>query len=274
MKTKYLTTIAFVMAFNITASAQHAHLNAGVLSTAQDAKLAFDNGPDFSSSSGYIKTLTYTNSGIYAGYYQQNITLTSLAATPAFGGPVPNAPALGSYVQAGIVSLEGPEEGAFAFWESGSTNPTIVIHPGEITTNLFRLTEADGSPGTDPYGHIHGRRFSATKAGLYKVTFVLRDTSTNGLNGGSIHGASDPLSIYFQAGVIIQTVEPDANHKNLRFGATFGGTWRVEATSILEPASIWIPVGDLVTGDDYLHTVVDEQPVQGQRFFRVRSSLP
>jgi hypothetical protein len=273
MKKTNIVAITFGLAFSFVANAQHAHLNAGAISTAQDSKLIFDNGADFSSAGGYIKTLTYTNSGTYAGYYQQSITLTALAATPPFGGPVPNAPALGSYIQAGIISLDGPNDSQFAFWETGSTNPTIVIHPGDNITNLFHLTEADGSPGTDPYGHIHGRRFTATKPGIYKVTFVLRDTSTNGLSGGPIHKDSDPLSIYFQAGVTIQTIEISANQASLKFGATLGDTWQVEATTNIAN-SIWSPVGTAIAGDDYLHWVFDDQPIVKQRFFRVRSVTP
>jgi hypothetical protein len=138
---------------------------------------------------------------------------------------------------------------------------------------LFRLTEADGSPGSDPYGHIHGRRFTATKPGINKVTFVLRDTSTNGSSGGPIHKDSDPLSIYFQAGVTIQTIDFDANQASLRFGAPSGNTCQVEATTNIAN-SIWSPVGAAVTGDDYLHWVFDDQPSANQRFFRVRSILP
>ena len=199
-----------------TVAADHAHLNAGAAGLKQGDKLTFDNGTDFQTTSAYVKTLTFTNAATYAGYYQGNITLTALAQTPANAGPVPNAPAPGSFIQARLVSVQGPVGGAFAFWESGATNPTSSLGNGEGSTNLWPLTESDGSPGSDPYGHIHGRRFTATKPGIYRVSLQLLDTSTNGLGGGPIHSPSDALTVYFEADVNIQSLEPDEEHSHVR----------------------------------------------------------
>src|SRR4026208_1564028 len=99
--------------------------------------------------------------------------------------------------------LAAPSGGAFGFWDAGSTAPTESVQLGETSTNLFRLTEADGSPGTDPYGHIHGRRMSATRPGIYAIGFQVFDTSINGVNGGPIHRPSDVLPVVFQAGINI-----------------------------------------------------------------------
>jgi hypothetical protein len=131
-------------------------LNAGAAGTKQNDKLIFDNGADFASSAGYVKTLTYTNGGSYAGYYQGNITLTALPQTPLNGGPAANAPAPGSFIQVQLVSVEGPADGAFGFWEAGATTPTINLSSGQIGTNIWRLTESDGSPGSDPYAPVVG----------------------------------------------------------------------------------------------------------------------
>ena len=135
--------------------AQHAHLNAGALGTNHNAQLYFVNGTDFATSSGYVKTLTYTNGGVYANYYQGGITLTALPATAVTGGPDPAAPALGSFIQFSMSCLEGPSGGSFGFWEVGSTNSTVTLAPGQTSTNLWPLSESDGSRGSDPYGHIH-----------------------------------------------------------------------------------------------------------------------
>src|SRR5262249_1238865 len=125
-------------------AADHGHLNVGAVGTAQNDPLDFDNGDLFTTDSGYVFTLIYTNGGTYAGYFQGNITLTVLAATPAHAGPVPGAPALGSWIFAQIVSVDGPPGGAFAFWESGATTPTISLASGNTGTNLYRLSESDG----------------------------------------------------------------------------------------------------------------------------------
>src|SRR6185295_15637717 len=109
----------------------HGHLRIAADSTNQGAQLYFYNGADFASTSRYVKTLQFTNAGKYAGHFQQNITLTVQAATSAYGGPEPDAPAFGSYIRARILSVEGPEGGAFAFWETGATSPTISLAIGE-----------------------------------------------------------------------------------------------------------------------------------------------
>jgi len=84
----------------------HAHLNVGALGTNQNDQLYFVNGAAFIDSSEYVKTLTYTNAGTYAGYFQQNITLTALPRTSANAGPDPAAAAFGSFIQAGMTCLE------------------------------------------------------------------------------------------------------------------------------------------------------------------------
>ena len=130
------------------------------MGTNQDAQLIF---AALQNDSDYVKTLTPSTSGTYAGYYNGNITLTALAATPAHLGPVSNAPALGSWIFAQLVYVDGPPGGAFAFWDTGATNPTISLLTGTTGTNTWLLSENGGLPGTDPYGHIHGRRFTANQ---------------------------------------------------------------------------------------------------------------
>jgi hypothetical protein len=279
MKLKHALNVAF--AFGLALSVQinlqgadHGHLNAGAVSTKQNDKLIFDNAADFVSSSGYVKTLTYTNGATYAGYYQGNVTLTALPQTPLNAGPVPNAPALGSYIQVQLVSVEGPTGGAFGFWDTGATTPTISLSSGETGTNMFRLTESDGSPGSDPYGHIHGRRLTATKPGIYTVGFKLFDTSTNGVGGGPIHTPSDVLKVYFQADVNILSLEPDVDHSHIRFSAPVGSNWQLEVSDSLGPHANWASVGASIAGDDYFHEVEDEHAVQGERYYRMRSVAP
>src|SRR5262249_43998498 len=138
----------------------------------QGDPLTLENAADFSTNSSYIKTLTYTNGGSYAGFYQGNITFQVTGAT---------TPAPGALIYAQIVSVEGPAGGAFAFWEAGATNPTISVACGTKGTNAYQLSANDGSPGSDPYGHIHGRRFTASKPGIYTVGLKALDLCTNGV---------------------------------------------------------------------------------------------
>src|SRR5262245_41154917 len=141
----------------------HGHLNVGATAQTAGAKLTFDNAADFEQP--YVKTLTFTNAGKFANLFQGNITLTVLHSTNAFGEPIPGAPAPGAFILAEIVAVQGPEGGQFQFWETNSTTtPAISIPTGTTDAGFkFEISEKDlgaGEPGGDPFGHIHGRRFT------------------------------------------------------------------------------------------------------------------
>jgi hypothetical protein len=256
----------------------HGHLNAGAVGTNQNDQLNWNNAVDFMAASGYVKTFDYTNAGKYAGYYQGNITPTAFPQTPAYGGPVAGAASLGALLQGRISLLAGPVGGKFGFWDTNSTvasGPTISVGVGETSTNLFWITQADGSPGADPFGHIHGRRLSATKPGLYQVGFQAFDVSTNGAGGGPIHTPSAVLPVWFQAGVNIESVEPDYEdgHVHVRFGAPANTTWQLESIDSLSSTN-WRPAGASVTGQDYFIEVLHEGDPGLNRFYRVRRTAP
>jgi hypothetical protein len=269
-----LTAIGIAVSANFSHAQDHGHLNVGATGTGQDAPLIFDNGAIFATSYNYVYTLNYTNGSRYAGYYQGNITLTALAATAAYAGPVPNAPALGSQIYAQLVSVDGPPGGVFGFWDAGATNPTIAVLTGTTSTNVWLLSENDDSPSSDPYGHIHGRRFTATLPGVYTVGFRALDWSTNGVGGGPIHKPSGVLRIYFQAGVNIKRIEPDLDHPHVQFSAPVGRSWVVEASDSMAPDATWTAISAPLDGDDLFHEVTDARAAEGRRFFRMKSALP
>ena len=262
-----------VLLIGITASVEsaygqaHGHLNIGAVSTNCGAQLSFDNGNIFETNTAFVMTLNYTNNGTYGGYYQGNITLAVLAQTAAHGGPVPNAPALGSLEYAQIVSVDGPEGGSFAFWDTGALSPTISIACGATGTNSYRVSENDGSPGADPYGHIHGRRFTATKPGIYLVGFRTLDCSTNGIDGGPIHTPSDVLKFYFQAGVNISAVTGGKDGNMITFAAPGGKNCTVQSLDNLGTTN-WLDVKS-VTGADAFQTVLDPSS-SAQKFYRIQ----
>ncbi|MBL9128399.1 MAG: PEP-CTERM sorting domain-containing protein [Verrucomicrobiales bacterium] len=195
----------FFAGLALPAAAQHGHLNAGAVGQNQGDKLSFANGDLFAASSGYVKELPLASTGTYAGYYEGGITLTALPTTVANGGPAAGASAPGSFVMVGITSVSGPAGGSFAMWEEGATSPTFSYSVGyDVTspTSLWALSDASSGAGVlggDPYGHLHGRRFTATEPGLYTVEFRLFDTSVNGTGGAPIHTPSAELPIAFNA---------------------------------------------------------------------------
>jgi hypothetical protein len=242
--------------------------------TSQGDALAFDNGGLFDTSTAYVFTLIYTNGSTYAGYYQGNITLTALAATPAHAGPVPGASALGSRLFAQVMSVDGPPGGAFGFWDTGATTPTITLSSGGTGTNLYLLSENDGAPGSDPYGHIHGRRFTATKPGLYTVAFRAFDLSTNGVGGAPIHSPSEVLKIYFQAGVNITSVQKSDDAATVTFGARLNHNYVLQWSGNPSDPLSWMDGGDVVGGNDALASITDTSATNQARFYRIKDLTP
>lgn len=192
--------------------AQAQHVNAGALSTNQNGQLYFANAQGFVSGSGFVVTnvavsLFYSNDGTWAGLMNRSSpTFTALAQTTNNGAvPSPLAAAFGSYLQLRLESvLSGPAGGTFSFWEGGSLTPTLSLTVGQTvgSGNLFPLGDASlvaGNAGADPYGHLHGRRFTADLPGAYTVGFRILDTSVNGAGGGPIHLPSDLYLLTFNA---------------------------------------------------------------------------
>jgi hypothetical protein len=249
----------------------HGHLNIGASAQTIGSQLTFDNGVDFGGD--YVKTLTFTNAGKFANLFQGNITLTALHATDAFGQPVLGAPAPGAFIVAEINSVQGPAGGAFQFWDANSTTaPTATIPVG--TTNAgFRFDVSDaalgaGEPGGDPFGHIHRRRFTVTKPGLYSVGFRALDVSTNAPGGGPIHLPSEPIHLQFQGDVNITKIEPDVDHVYVTFGAMGGYIWQIQSKESLGD-SAWTNVNTPVVGNDTLTKVEDPRPVGFSRVYQV-----
>jgi len=251
--------------------AQHAHLNAGALQPVEGSPLYFANGASFLTNSGYVLPLKLATNGAFAGHYRGTLTFNALASTENFGGPAFGHAAPGAHLQLYVAQVHGPSGGAFLFWESQEgelgTELTLSVPVGETHgVSGFDLSENDGSPLADPYGHIHGRSFGATHPGLYVVGFRIRDASSNGANGGSLHPDSELFPMYVQAGVTIDSVVVSLETIRLTFAAFRNVRYQVEsATDLSGP---WEASGDSLVGSDHLESVV--LPNLVRRFFRLR----
>lgn len=228
-----------------TSSAQHGHLNAGATGQVQGDQTIWANGADFIASSGYVKALNFASEGRFASYYEGGITTTALPTTEANAGPDPDASAPGSFLQFSIIKAAGPVGGSFGFWEAGTTEPTLTLLPGDTSGQLFPLSEGNGAPGSDPFGHIHGRRFTTTKPGVYTAWFQVFDTSANGANGGPIHTPSEPLPIRFLAGTptLLDQVPMGGGmvHVNIQYAEHDGGHFHLHIDTgapVLTPLAI------------------------------------
>jgi hypothetical protein len=201
--TKPLFSLAVVgcLLAGSTVQAQHGHLNAGAVGTSQNDKLLWANGALFATNSGFVQNMPMTGAGRFAGYFNSAPTLTALPSTVTNSGPVAFSPAVGSFLKVQITVFDAPVGSSFGWWESSSLTPLYSLGAGQASP-LIDLSDVLGGAGTptgDPFGHLHGRRFTATTEGNYLIGLQIFDTSVNGLNGGPIHAPSDMFYMQFAA---------------------------------------------------------------------------
>jgi hypothetical protein len=272
MNTKTILSLLLITAS--TAYAQHGHLNVGAAGKNQGDPLNFNNGMDFIAASGYVKTLDYSASGKYSNYFNGSITLTAMHSVNGLGEPVPGSAAPGSLIEVQLIQVAGPSGGKFALWDDAiSTNAPAFAVPAGTTdgTNRFMLSDTAlgaGLPGADPFGHLHGRRFSADRAGVYKVGFKAHDISTNGTGGGPIHAPSAILDVFFQAGYNLTGLTRTGTTATVTAGTATNFLFTLQANPNLTEAGGWTNVATL-NGTDYFETFMDTNAGSARRFYRL-----
>ena len=278
--------LCFALSLMVLNAFAHNHMPAGATDPTPGAMLQYvPSAADYTTDSGFVFGLTPgTENDPYLGYYYTDEQVfTALAATSANGGPEPGHAAPGTFIQVKLLSVTGPAGASFGFWETpqdgvDSTNLTwSVAVPYVNGTNLIPVSESDGSPGSDPYGHLHGRIYSVTKPGLYVATWQFVDTSTNGPGGGPVDLPSAPFSTYYQADLTIGGIAMDTNGVRVSFAApsdqpddlsTPPANYTLEGSPSLGSGAAWQPIGDVIVGDDALHTVA-VPGTNSMRFFRL-----
>jgi len=276
----------------------HYHCNIGALQQVPNTPLYFLNGDAFVTNSGFVLTLnedTYPNASTnpatssdpnYAGYYittdVNGITFTATDSDPGLNyDPI----CRGVQVCLRFVAVAGPPGGSFGVWdvseffvgddynEEGNDAPSLTYNlPVGLTNgpNSIQISENDGSAGADPFGHIHGRQFSATKPGLYVVTVQAFDNSQNGGSGGPVQTPTGLLRIYFQAGPQISALTMGVNQVVVSFPAQLGTDYYLQATSDLADTNGWETVAGPVSGNDHFQVLTDDNWNASQRFYRLQ----
>lgn len=269
-----LAWLTLIAALSTPAVLQAQHLNAGAAGTNQNDKLTWANGAAFIASSGYIQNLPLGVSGTYSNTFNGGPTLTALPSTVANGGPVAFAPALGSFLQFKMTLSNAPAGGQLSFWETGATNATQSIGVGGAS-GLFPLSsaaEGAGAAGADPYGHLHGRRFTASEPGSYLVGFQIVDTSTNGGSRGPIHTPSDFLFVNFRASLAISSMvrAKTDNAVTVTFATRARKNYSLEASPGLGGTN-WAAISVVpMTNQPAMRSVVDTNTSGSLRFYRLR----
>lgn len=269
------------------ACAQHVHIYAGATNQTPGTPLWFVNGDlwDTNSYGGYTQSpaCIFLEANIpdsYPGLYQTATTFSALPATIFTGGPSPNAAALGTYVELRFVSLQGPPDGALTVWDENLNplQPTAMFTlPIGATsgTNRFNLSEGDPfDPESDPYGHIHGRRITVTKPGLYTLGLQLVDTAGNGPSGGPVQLPSPVTYFHLQAGLTLSDFSKSNNVVTARFGLP-GFTDYVLEASANATATNWTTISTITgTSHSELRWVTDPSATAPTRFYRLRETTP
>ena len=254
--------------------AQHLHLNVGASRPEKDIPLSFINGNAFSTNSAWFLPMPLQSQGLHNGLYRAgSLTLAALPATPDYGGPAPWHAALGSRVMAEVVSLEGPHGGEIAFWDSDgiaeSDSITFRVPVGTAHgTWRFALSEGDGTPGADPYGHIHGRYFTTTTPGLYTLGIRAVDASTSAPDGGPWHAPSPVLQFHLQADATLQFIPNPAGNPSVQFAVEKGRTYVLLFSTGVEPTA-WRPVWGPAIGNGTVQSVLVEKPTLTAGYYRL-----
>ncbi len=252
----------------------HDHINGGAVSNDPGSALVFSNGDRYSTSKGWVMFLDGEDEtgGWRIG---TGLTFGALPASVSTGGPVAGHAALGSCLELEFVELLGPKGARLNVWQRyedfGWRFLLVRLEVGGATGGQrIWLSENDGSAGSDPYGHIHGREFWVDQPGLYVLKVRLVDTSTQGTGGGPIHVPSAVLSLYLQAQNTLQAEWIHADGLKLSYAVRGHETWAVEESQALGEGAAWREVhraGGSTQG--FLASFVIDEGV-GARFYRLR----
>jgi hypothetical protein len=214
------------------------------------------------------------------------MTITSPRAvyTDAKGGAKPPSPEKKSWQKGAEARLP------IRFWGTDSATRVCQVNrlPGKRQrlsfsvpvgttngTNCLVISENSGESGADPYGHIHGREFTTSAPGTYTVGFRVIDICTNGLGGGPIQSPSDVLSVRFQAGLRIESIQSFINRVAVSFRSPPGISNLLETTDSTA-SSKWLPVATPLRGNNNLQSFTDTNAPIGNRWYRIRqlNNLP
>lgn len=261
---------------------QHFHVTAGALSPTAGSQLVFTDADDFLAESGYVSYMPKITNNLIPtiGYYMGGPTFTAAANDGSAESPA----AAGARIGLKIVAVDGPPEGRWSFWETGvddeyGNSITFSYASGTTNgTNVILLSENTGQPGADPYGHIHGRAFTADVPGLYTVWTQLVDVSRNGPGGGPLHTPSRLYRYYFQAGTTIARLDRTNGNAVVTFGTqpfsvVRSYSYYLEAQDALDAEAPWTSVAGPITGNNRLQSLSDSL-AGGGRFYRLRVTSP
>ena len=231
----------------------HDHVEVG-LSSSSGTQLAMD-GPAYQLAT-YVPSQEFFSSDrplVSIGAHFAELTFTT--ETNAI------APAAGADPRIEVVSVIGPQNATFSFWEVGSTTPTWTRATGwnssESSAPSFLVIQNGDN-------HLHGRAFSADKPGLYQVTFRAVDESGN-------YSTSANLTITFNAQQPPQlSISVASGNTTLSFTSRNGLTYDLQVCTDLA-SGVWTNVEPHtgLDGDGGVITMIDAMAGRAKAFYRL-----
>ncbi len=188
----------------------------------------------------------------------------------------------GAYIWTEIIAVAGPPGGRFGFWERGTPidqeQPSVSLEANQPTGNPSMVVSGGiDAADQDPYGHIHGRAWTADRPGDYHVTFRFVDRSTTGPGGGPWHPPSAPFVFHFRAGPDFQPVVERAPEGSKLTWPSRMGIWEPYQTgitfTILRSSTTadddWTSIGTVTGTTEETATFTDPSPPSGRAFYRL-----
>lgn len=188
----------------------------------------------------------------------------------------------GAFIWVEITSVTGPAGASFGFWETGrsssSDTPTVSFVANESTDDFaFVLSTGYDAVDQDPFGHIHGRAWTADKPGDYQVSFRFVDLSTSGPDGGPWHPPSESFTLHFQAGPDFQpSLKMVENTGCVLTWPSRMGIWEPYQTGVTfrilrssSPQAGWESIGSVIGTTADTASFTDPSPPAGKAFYRI-----
>ena len=231
----------------------HDHVEVG-LSSSSGTQLAMD-GPAY-------QLATYIPSQEVFSFYRPSVSIGAHFAELTFTTET-NAidPANGANPRIEVVSVIGPQNATFSFWEVGSTTPTWTRATGWNSSQSSAPSFLVIQNGDN---HLHGRAFSADKPGLYQVTFRAVDESGN-------YSTSANLTITFNAQQPPQlSISVVSGNTTLSFTSRNGLTYDLQVCTDLA-SGVWTNVTPhtRLNGDGSVITMIDAMAGRAKAFYRL-----
>lgn len=146
-----------------------------------------------------------------------------------------------SLIRVEVLAVSGPAGGSFSFWEAGASTPTFTRTSGWSASggNQPSFPVSEDNTG---WGHLHGRVFTMSRAGIYDVTLRAVDAMGNYIQSSTIvvrFTAIEPPQL---------AISKQGAQIELTFTSRLGLIYDVQSSTTLNAAE-WTTIGEPLEGD-------------------------